>query len=435
MPSITPAVDDDLLKTSMASELMLADLTGEKDSIISSSSSSEQLETDHPTKKRSLDSATAGQNILLRRAGFPAAWMNPSSSSLQTRDGSPMSRSHTISTFSPSRLPGTRPSPVMQRNVSQASTSSINTTTTSKSRGVQMVSEMRAKVRNLEQRLHTRVPRLRLTSITAKNTENRALTASVTTPEFARTLQRRSADLEAEKKRTPSGQKPQPQDSSGWVLIMEDSMSPTPTKEKDGRKRASSPAASPIYNAMTSRRMNSAGSSHVDLGRSNIGRPLSRQSGPADGRDSISTVSTMSSIPTPNSRPTTPTFLPVPTYGGGLPTMKRSTGPGQVKRTSLGSNPDSPTFLQAPNSFRDPLSKSTFAVSTNKSLPATPTNVTVRARPPSALGQSRIGRPTSFGSGRKSAGGSDTDGANALPAGKDSRPRAGSTNVTVRRVV
>jgi len=291
-----------------------------------------------------------------------------------------------------------------------------------------MVSEMRARVKNLEQRLHTRVPRLRLTSITARNALNGA-SSSTHTPENPRSsLQRRSADLEAERKKTPAAQKSG--DSSGWVLIMEDSMSPTPTKEQDGRRRQSSPTSSPIYNAMTTRKALSAGNSQIDLGRSNIGRPSSRLSGPADGRDSISTISTTSSIQTPNSRPSTPTFLPVPTsglYASGIPPMKRSTGPTQVKRTSLGSNPDSPSYLQAPISYRERPSsvQSAFAASTNKSLPQPPS----RTRPPSALGQSRIGRPTSLGSGRKSAGGSDNE---ALLPSKDSRPRSGSTAATGR---
>lgn len=400
---------------------------------------------------RTSSEAAAGQSVLLRRAGFPAAWMNASPAPSDKTTS--LARSHTVSSWSPSRLPMgspvSRPS-ASQRVVSESLTASTATAAASKSRGVQMVSEMRARVRNLEQKLHTRVPRLRLASSSSRHAANAAASSvssmlgmSTSTPENPRaSMKRRSADLENERKRTPTNPDAEKtSDTSGWVLIMEDSMTPTPTRGKD-RRRLSSPSSSPFGASM--HRSSNSGPMH--LGQSALRRPQSRQSGETDGRASTSTVSTTSSIPTPTSRPATPTFLPVPSggmYASGLP-MKRSTGPGPVpKRSSLGSATSSPTsFLQPPDRFRErPTSVGSLAASTNKSLPPPPPlspNVTLRApRPPSALGQSRIGRPTSLGGGRKSAGTEGDDGRSRhdMQSGKEGRSRAGSSSSANSRVV
>lgn len=295
-----------------------------------------------------------------------------------------------------------------------------------------MVSEMRARVKNLEQRLHTRVPRLRLGSVSGRNagaaassSVTKAMSTSTFTPESRRIgMKRKSADLEGEKKRIPpdSAEKNnKAADTSGWVLIMEDSMSPTPTKEKE-RRRLSSPTSSPFISQGIKR--TGTGSSESSMSKSGIRRPQSRLSGPSDGRDSISTVSTQSSIPTPTSRPSTPTFLPLPTsgmYASGISNGKRSVGPG-VKRSSLGYN-----NATSPTSLHPPMPNTPYSISSNKSLPPTPPmpNVTLRApRPPSALAQSRIGRPASLTTGRKSAGGEGDAQSNL----KDGRLRAGSTS-------
>ena len=99
-----------------------------------------------------------------------------------------------------------------------------------------MVSEMRARVRNLEQRLHTRVPRLRMVSSTAKKAEASAavdsLRASASggfrTPDNPRRLKRMSAD--DSKLPPPSTGKA---DTSGWVLIMEENLTPSPRKDTE----------------------------------------------------------------------------------------------------------------------------------------------------------------------------------------------------------
>ena len=137
---------------------------------------------------------------------------------------------------------------------------------------------------------------------------------------------------------------------------MEDSPSPSPArdKEKDHHRRISGGVAPsafrPPLNLSTSPTSLAPSESRAPsaLGHSQlptIRRPQSRLS---DGRSSISTnatTSTASSIPTPVSRPATPTFLPVPTSGlyHSAIGLKRSTGPpsspySQPKRSSLGTS-------------------------------------------------------------------------------------------------
>ncbi|KAG1763135.1 hypothetical protein EV702DRAFT_1221100 [Suillus placidus] len=77
-------------------------------------------------------------------------------------------------------------------------------------------------------------------------------------------------------------------------------------------------------------------------------RPQSRLS-----KANLSTTATMSFIPTPSSRPATPTFLPIPISHLGVTGYRKSTGPGtdplggsysQPKCSSIGSsNAGSPT--------------------------------------------------------------------------------------------
>lgn len=430
-----PSASDNIMSTTPPAEMHLSDLTPKAPTPSELSRTSSQSSSHYGTSRNPSSSGeSSGQSALLRRAGFPAAWMNGSSSPGEKSTG--MTRSHTVSSYSPSRLPITSPrsnaTPRFTGNTLTISTNSANGIA-AKSRGVQMVSEMRARVRNLEQKLHTRVPRIRMGSISGKKAESTAnaaansISTAATTSEssWKNTLKRKSADLEAEKKKTPLNPAKEPKaDTSGWVLIMEDSMNVTPTREKE-RRRLSSPSSSP-FSLSTMTKSASTQLTDLNLGKSGIRRPQSRLSG--DGRDSTSTVSTTSSIPTPTSRPATPTFLPVPTpglYGSGLPTMKRSTGPTAVKRSSLGANSvnNSPTSLHPLTHHHRERPLSALAASTNKMLPPPPSNITVRApRPPSALGQSRIGRPSG---GRKSIG----DEAPPIPKGRDaSRSRSGSTN-------
>lgn len=239
---------------------------------------------------------------------------------------------------------------------------------------------------------------------------------------------------------------------------MDDTPSPAKDTEKE-RRRVSSPSAqssfrsgiptsasSPIFfkpNALTQCTMNSR-------------RPQSRLSG-----ESQSTTATISTIPTPSSRPTTPTFLPVPTpslYASGtIPGigLKRSTGPGvvaksQPKRGSLGSsNAGSPTSSENETHARErPVSyNSKLDRRTAKPLPhfsPPDAGVTIRtysripsAASPSILTQSRIGRPAGVTSGRRSVGLDPPreEGSGFLEPGADTRNRgrSGSTTFSLGR--
>ncbi|KAK7058858.1 NADH:ubiquinone oxidoreductase [Paramarasmius palmivorus] len=429
--------EDDLLHTPAPSDLQLSELEASTDD------TQESSPEDLTPKKPTYTTRNAGQSALLQHAGF-----QPGKSAVSTPPGnSGIPRSNTLpSMYSSSprspMTPVTRPN--ITRHASTASHDSTASTTTSKSKGVQMVSEMRARVKNLEQKIHTRVPRLRLGSMT-----NRSPATNGTSSPFSPTQStmnkpilgrsswdkqltsrrsndtKRSTDSESEKgKRTPNGTGG---DSSGWVLIMEDS--PSPPRD---RRRVSSPSRPRSFNAGASTSSASTASSPTpessrpsSLFQSTAGtglrRPQSRLSG--------GSTTTASSIPTPTSRPATPTFLPLPS--GGLPGGKRSTGPGvtsylsQPKRSSLGASTttppgyhrDRPVTLPAPGRR---------SASPNKALPHLPNgheNVTLRTSrlPPSSssssvLSKSRIGRPS--GGRRSSADGSGGD--------PISRPRSGS---------
>ncbi|KAA1468158.1 hypothetical protein DENSPDRAFT_770924 [Dentipellis sp. KUC8613] len=475
MPSITQRSEDDLLHLQPPPDLQLADLSPEYEPPSPSSET--------PRATTSSLSSDAGQSALLQRAGFAVPRVKTSTlrSPTASTPTTPVTRSSTLPSLStpshtPSRIPPriatTRPTP-RPMNGLNASTASTVTGTASKNKGVQMVSEMRARVKNLEQKIHTRVPRLRMGStsrpgpaVTPSASKPSSLSSTASTSSYQHRsseerprptlLSRHSADYD-EKKRTPAG------DSTGWVLIMEDSPSPVKSKDKVVRRGSTSSTAHfRPYASTAGDSTPSPTTEHRDmLSRSvmptGLRRPQSRQSTSTEGRSSISTTATTSTIPTPVSRPTTPTFLPVPTSGlyahastAGAAGFKRSTGPGaggpysgNTKRSSLGSSTaGSPTnnlfpssesniplraafgaSYASPSSFKDP----------NKALPQLPSaNVTVRGQsklPTSAshssLSQSRIGRPNL--GGRRSAGGeSDAENRFLNPSDK-SRPRSGSS--------
>ncbi|KAF8225069.1 hypothetical protein L208DRAFT_1409145 [Tricholoma matsutake] len=438
--------DDDLLNTPPPPDLQLCDL----------SPSTENLPSVNTTPKASNSGA---QSALLQRAGF-----RPHKSHLTTPVASSgVTRSNTLpSIYSPStstpRTPALRPPTV--RQPSQMSTTST-TSTISKNKGVQMVSEMRARVRNLEQKIHTRVPRLRIGSMTTRLNANSpapfaitntSATSSSSSIKSSIYSNRRSNDSRGSDEVEPKNKKNAGGESSGWVLIMEDSPSPPKDKEKE-RRRLSSPSAPTAFRPGVSTSIpapalglikpNNLNQSTMNAG---IRRPQSRLSA-----GSLSTTTT-SSIPTPVSRPATPTYLPVPTSSlysypatAGLTGIKRSTGPnGSNKRSSLGSNAigiplsdsqEPRTTIPPPRPPSDtPAASFRYNFESSKALPQLPgvySNITMRpaSKLPSGttsmLAQSRIGRPSSGGfSGRKS---NDNK---ALDVKPDSRPRSGSSAST-----
>lgn len=340
-----------------------------------------------------------------------------------------------------------------------------------------MVSEMRARVKNLEQKIHTRVPRLRMGSNAGRQGANTLALSTITPPTSNTTastvsrggfqrattfdgklarpnFQRHSADASPPK----SGATTPDPNASGWVLIMDDTPSPAKDTEKE-RRRVSSPSAPTSFRSGIPTSASSPSfykPNFLTQSTMNSRRPQSRLSG-----ESQSTTATISTIPTPSSRPSTPTFLPVPTsslYGGGTASgigLKRSTGPGAVaksqqKRGSLGSsNAGSPTSSENETRTRErPVSyNSKVDRQIAKTLPHfSPPNgsVTVRAasRIPSAastsiLTQSRIGRPAGATSGRRSVGldPPSEDGGGYFEPGADmkNRGRSGSTTFSFGR--
>nr|VWO94225.1 Structural maintenance of chromosomes protein [Ganoderma boninense] len=448
--------DEDLLSVPTPSELCLADLDPPPET---PAKELPPVLSPRPTNDASLMTPPS----VLHRVGFPPS-RNGVSTPSNSNSSLTRSATHPGLNTSPSRLrtPSSRPTGnrLPSLAATTASTAGGAPSTAARSKGVQMVSEMRARVKILEQKIHTRVPRLRMGSVTSRqaanamppppipvkaspspapSTSSSSRSARSTSQDDRSTakskLRRQSVDLDADARRTPGG------DSSGWVLIMEDSPSPAKDKDKERRRTSSPPSAPTAFRPMSSISVDSppSGSSRAPSALSQtalptgIRRPQSRLSVSTEGRSSISTnatTSTTSSIPTPSSRPSTPTFLPVPSaslYGGN--NLKRSTGPGAgaygqptvSKRASLGAS-----TARSPNS-RSPTRDSPM-FSTSHS------NVTVRQHKGSAipapnLGQSRIGKP----SGRRSGGGSDVEQFFSDSGAPQRRSRSGSTNALYGR--
>ena len=453
--------EESLLSTPPPPDFNLSELSTDKSSVST------------PSRPPSTSfSSTSGQSTLLQRAGFQPSKFSVSMST------PPVARSSTLPTFSASRNLTPR-TPIPRPNL--ATSTSITTTsaipiTASKSRGVQMVSEMRARVRNLEQRIHTRVPRLRMGSNAGRQGAN-PLTLSTVTPSSSNTMgltvsrgaaqrttpfdsklarpnfQRHGTDASPPK----SGATTPDPNASGWVLIMDDTPSPAKDTEKE-RRRVSSPSVPSSFRSGIPTSASSPTFSRprpLPQSMTHNRRPQSRLSG-----ESQSTTATISTIPTPSSRPATPTFLPVPTssmYASGTISgisLKRSTGPGvfaksQQKRGSIGSsNTGSPTSSEnesrpreRPASYNSKLDRQTVKSIPHFSPPDA--NVTIRAssRIPSSaastlsLTQSRIGRPAGVTSGRRSVGLDPPieDDGGFLEPGVDKRNRSGSTTLSLGR--
>ncbi|KZV75557.1 hypothetical protein PENSPDRAFT_71925 [Peniophora sp. CONT] len=480
--------DEDLLADQKApSDLQLSDLTPDSEFTPVNSTST----VPETPRSSSHDSDSGHHQALLQKSsiGMPRTHF----ASPETPRSLPRPKYNSPST--PSRLPPprttvTRPTP----RVPPAAVSSL-ATPVPRSRGVQMVSEMRAKVRNLEQKIHTRVPRIRMGStsrpapppqpasiISRPSSLSSTASAQPTAGSSKGSVSRRpSAATERrsiDQRRSPDGKRAG--GDTGWVLVMEDS--PSPKKDKADVSRRASLDSSPTRRAKvrpfaTTTNISPRSNSPPlisPLARSTIGhpsalkRPQSRLS--SEGRSSIGTTATVSSIPTPSSRPTSPTFLPLPSASlyASTSALKRSTGPGAggpysgsggsagPKRSSLGAStalrspvhdaymsdsglPSRPRSIPAPgksalsgspSSFRSgdsPLGRSTTVGHPNVTVRGSGGRMAGSASTgPNGLGQSRIGRPQ-FTSGRRSAGGEDEL---SVPGG--GRPRSGSTRVNNR---
>ncbi|CAK5280571.1 unnamed protein product [Mycena citricolor] len=427
----TQQSEDDLLKTEAPDDLQLEDLTPSSSDSLPSASGGSAVEA---TPKAKVHSAFVGRSGAVPFRSHIAT--PPSSSGIARSTALP-----SLYSSSPRASPSFRPSTA--RNPSAVSTNSTSSTT-SKSKGVQMVSEMRARVRNLEQKIHTRVPRLRMGSITRPSPASGTSTATNSTVgstssktsvrtswESLTSTSRRSGDPPKPTSDSDSDKIKKGRESAGWVLIMEDS--PSPPKPKPGERRRPSspldpipyrPAASTSMATGTPKPMSPTNPLNQSmLPTSGLRRPQSRLS---SGSATISIPSSSSS----SSRPSTPTFLPVPTAGlyahqttAGLTGLKRPTGSASTtpyaKRSSLGASTAAmpPPPLPKGRPMTMPPSVRPNSEQSDKTLPQLPGHANVTIRPAksissAALGQSRIGRPSS---GRRSRG---DDGP---------RPRSGST--------
>ncbi|KAH8835181.1 hypothetical protein DL96DRAFT_1573195 [Flagelloscypha sp. PMI_526] len=342
-PSSSPlASQEDLLKTPPPGDLLLSELGPSTDSL-PSIQQRQQLQIT-PKAIRT----TPGRTLA-----------SPSRMPLPKSNGIPRA------TTAPSlRTPITRPSPAARNpSIASSTTTTSSTGTTSKHKGVQMVSELRARVKNLEQRMTTQVPRFRMKSINGRANANPATSTysgtngSINSNKSVSTKAgwdgfgniRRSVDS---KKSTDSDEK-KGSDSTGWVLIMEDSPSPRKAKMSEEaklreRRRASSPLGTPGFKPTASVAhppRTTISPKPIALAQSTmIRRPGSRLS----GGSSLSSATT-SSIPTPTSRPSTPTMLPIP---NGSAHLKRSMGgplSTQAKRSSFGSS----TIVDTPAAKRE----------------------------------------------------------------------------------
>ncbi|KAH9486810.1 Nuclear distribution protein nudE-like protein 1 [Psilocybe cubensis] len=404
----------------------------------------------------------------LSRPAVPSPFMRASQQDKQEkptplRNSSNMIRSTTLPSFSsPSTSsPRTLIKPSTSRNPTTLSTTS-STGSVAKNKGVQMVSDMRARVRNLEQKIHTRVPRLRMASITGRSTFTPSVapltpvngTSSSSSPTNASTAktsldsQRKSESRQSNDSGSDIYSKKDTGDSSGWVLIMEDSPSPQKEAKRLKEKRRISNPSAPTAFRPTASAIHRPTSPSLSTGPMNpmaastgLRRPTSRLSG---GGASSSASSA--------SRPQTPTFLPMPSNSTYAPTssMKRSTGPGasgaynQLKRSSLGKAPPAPV-PPLPRAVRErPVTLTGYpgaipraaSPEVSKALPSLPdeliSNVTIRpsSRVPaptsstSLLSKSRIGRPSGGFSGRKSGGGETSSSTAALDIKDLERPRS-----------
>ncbi|KAF8922437.1 hypothetical protein CPB85DRAFT_1267592 [Mucidula mucida] len=376
----TPTIsNDDLLNTPPPADLQLSDLDPSTDSLLLD----EELTPRKPTPSR-----TTGQSILLQRAGL-------------SPNGIPRSSAIPSPYSSTPRTPQNRPSPVTRK----PSVASSTTSTASKSKGVQMVTEMRARVKTLEQKIHTRVPRLRMGSNAPRPIGTPTLLLDPS-PTFNKSMMARSSW------ENPLSRKSSDGDSSGWVLIMEDS--PSPRKDE---RRLSSPSRS-----TSQRGMASTSSSPTSYASSKL--------------SSLSTTSTSatSGIKRPHSRLSATSASTWKTLYG-----PASTSYIQPKRSSLGASTASPSDVHKPRP-----ASSSAKTEIAKALPSLPSglplNVTMRSssRLPTSststsLAQSRIGRPSGGSGGAPSRRGSDA--ADTTLRVKDLRPRSGSSAGTYGRSV
>jgi len=178
-----------------------------------------------------------------------------------------------------------------------STSSTVSTLPAAKSKGVQMVSEMRARVRNLELKIHSRVPRLRMGSF-SRSTSPRYLKSPGNESNTPSTNNRPSIDqlsIGSRSRTSVESNNRQGAESPGWVLILEET--PVRKVRKDGEhpnRGMISRSPNPIMSSGHAGRRSDSDAPAQDFHRSgNLRHRLQAHA------------------PTP--RPLTPTALPVPT--------------------------------------------------------------------------------------------------------------------------
>ena len=297
LPTTSNTDDEELLKTPPLGDLHLSIMNTVPDlgAVPAFPHSSSSRPTSQPTSRPSSSASSGkGRAALLSRAGFTQA--NPSSVVPGANRAPPTSGS-------PSRLPAPRTS--RANGIPRSSlTPSVSAPNVTKSKGVQMVTEMRARVKTLEQKLHSRVPRGRRMSghpSDLKEVQEKA-------PAQTRSAYPTSASL----------------GSPGWVLVMEET---PPGKKPSLQNQDGTPIRTAPSSSLRARAMSGADDTPpppppIPVFKQPASRPPSRGGG--------------TGIPTPSkSRPTTPSFLPAPNMPSSISYKRQSHPQGSMPRRTM----------------------------------------------------------------------------------------------------
>lgn len=288
LPTTSNTDDDELLKTPPPGDLHLSCMSTVPDlgavPAFPHTSGSRSRSTSQPTSRPSSSASSGkGRAALLSRAGFTQA--NPPAGVNRAPPSS----------HSPSRLPA--PRTPRANGIPRASlTPSLSAPNVTKSKGVQMVTEMRARVKTLEQKLHSRVPRVRQMSgypSDLKEAQDKALAQT-------RNVQPAPASL----------------GSPGWVLVMEE----TPPAKKPLAPSHQNQDGTPIRTTRSLSIRSRAMSPTSDTMPPPPPVPVFKQpaSRPSNGGGGTG-------IPTPSkSRPTTPASHPVPSTPSSISYKRQS---------------------------------------------------------------------------------------------------------------
>lgn len=181
-----------------------------------------------------------------------------------------------------------------------STTSTLSNLPAAKSKGVQMVSEMRARVRNLEMKIHSRVPRLRISSFSRSASprylKSPTIQSSTPNPQTRQSVDRLS--IESRSRTSMESMSRNGAESPGWVLILEETPVRRLRKDETGRRRGGTVQSMPV--GMGTEAVDSPEASYSTK------NPLQRSGNLKQKFKALT--------PAPvGERPLTPTSLPIPT--------------------------------------------------------------------------------------------------------------------------